>query len=177
MKSDFYNQIANSNAHRWQRDLNCETALANPLNLSELFEMSFAVSDINHFKACWALELVLEQKIELLLPYLDQFCAKVKLYKNDSALRSISKICWFISTSNSKLLKEQEQQLLESCLDWLIQNEKVATKVYAMRALYNFSKTHHWLVLELQTILTQDYAQHTAAYKAAAKDILKKLKK
>jgi hypothetical protein len=45
-----------------------------------------------------------------------------------------------------------------------------------MRALYNFGKKHLWINEELKMILSQDYPNHSAAYKAAAKDILKKLK-
>ena len=45
-----------------------------------------------------------------------------------------------------------------------------------MRTLYNFGKKHTWINEELKTILSQDYPNHSAAYKAAAKDILRKLK-
>ncbi len=177
MKSAFYQLVANSNAHRKQRDLNCETAMQSDNNLNELFEMAFSLSDENHFKACWTLELVLAKDISLLANNLDRFCITVSKYKNDSAIRSISKICMFLSNANQlSLTKKLEQQLIEACLDWLIQDKKVATKAYAMRALNNFSKEHKWVKDELQTILKQDYSKHSAAYKAAAKDILAKLK-
>lgn len=178
MKSTFYNQIVNSNAHRWQRDLNRDMALADEGHLLELFELAFDLSDKNHFKACWALELVLEQNLELILPHLDSFCNIISEYQLDPAIRPISKICLFISKSKTiELTEKQEQQLIETCLDWLIQDEKVAGKAYSMRALLNFSKKHIWMIPELQTILSQDYPNHSAAYKAAAKDVLRKLAK
>lgn len=178
MKSLFYIQIENCTAHRKSRDFICESAFINPNNLEDLFHLAFDISNKNHFKACWALELVLEKDIELITPYLDVFVNTVSKYENDSAKRPISKICMFLS--NSKLIKlseKQEQILSETCLDWLIKNEKVATKAYAIRALYNFSKKQHWIKDELKIILAQDYSLHSAAYKAVAKEILKKLNK
>lgn len=175
MKSSFYLQIENSTAHRHSRNELCEAALSSTKALKELFLFAFDIENKNHFKACWSLELVLEKNISLLVPHLATFIEKVKLYQHDSALRSISKICLFISKSTIvKVTKEQEQVLIEVCLDWLIQEEKVATKAYAIRALYNFSKNQPWLKEELCLILEQGYSSHSAAYKAVAKEVLKK---
>ncbi|WP_130734207.1 hypothetical protein [Flavobacterium sp. J27] len=176
MKSSFYLQIENSTAHRHSRDELCEVALSNTEALTELFLFAFDLKNKIHFKACWALELVLEKDINLLISHLTTFVEKVKLYHHDSALRSISKICLFISKSSTiQLTDKQEQILIETCLDWLIQEEKVATKAYAIRALYNFSKKKVWIKEELRTILEQDYSSHSAAYKAVAKEVLKKI--
>ena len=177
MKSSFYLQIENSTAHRHSRDELCERALSSKEALKELFLFAFDIENKNHFKACWSLELVLEKNISLLIPHLATFIEKVKLYQHDSALRSISKICLFISKSTIVVTKNQEQVLVEACLDWLIQEEKVATKAYAIRTLYNFSKNQPWIKEELRTILEQDYSLHSAAYKAVAKEVLKKINK
>ena len=175
MKSAFYIKIENSTAHRKSRDSICEFALNNSQNLEKLFDFALDLENKNHFKACWSLELVREKNILLIIPYLTLFCNTLSRYKHDSAIRSISKICLFISKSKQiELSDKQEQQIIETCMDWLIQDEKVATKAYAMRALHNFSKTHLWIRDELKVILTQDYSFHSAAYKAAAKDILNK---
>jgi hypothetical protein len=45
-----------------------------------------------------------------------------------------------------------------------------------MRTLFLFGKKYPWINEELKTILSQDYFKHSAAYQAAAKDILRKLK-
>lgn len=178
MKSEFYNQVVNSNAHRKQRELNRDMAFANEDYLKEIFELAFDLSDKNHFKACWALELILEEKLELINSYLDTFCQTISKYQLDPAIRPMSKICLFLSKSKTiPITENQEQQIIETCLDWLIQDEKVAAKAYSMRALLNFSKKHKWIISELQNILSQDYPNHSAAYKAAAKDVLKRLSK
>jgi hypothetical protein len=83
----------------------------------------------------------------------------------------------FLSKSKTiKLSESQETKIIETCLDWLIQDEKVAAKAYSMITLYNFGKKYSWINEELKTILSQDFFKHSAAYKAAAKDILRKLK-
>lgn len=177
MKSAFYQQIAQSNAHRHQRDQNCEAALASPQNCDALFALCFDLQDPHHFKACWALELVLEKNLSLIAPHLSDFCRMASQYRHDSAIRSVSKIVLFLAQKNTvELTPDQEEKLIETALDWLIQDEKVAAKAYAMRALYHFGKRHPWIHEQLKTILTQDYPHHSPAYKGAAKDLLKRLK-
>lgn len=175
-QTPFYLQLEKSTAHRHQREANCTLAIQNKAVLKELFSLSFTLSDKNHFKACWALELVLEKNINLLTPHLNTFCNTLAQYKHSSALRSISKICQFIVESKTIALTEQHENLItESCLDWLIGEEKVATKAYAMRTLYQIGHKYNWIHNELKIILPQDFSKHSPAYKACAKDILKRL--
>ena len=177
MESNFYQQLENSSASRKSRDSNCELALENPENLKTVFDLAFDLENKNHFKAWWCLELVLEKELLLINPYLDFFSATISKYKHNSAIRPISKISMLLAKAKSITLTEkQEKQIIETCLDWLIGEEKVATKAYAIRALYDFSKKHIWIKIELKTILTQDYPLHSYAYQAVAREILKKLK-
>lgn len=177
MNTAFYKLIEESTAHRLNREFIRDYVIQNPDKLQFLMEIAQNEKDKIHVKACWSLELIFELKLELLLPYLDDFISKIPFYKNDSAIRPASKICMFLSKSKTiKLAEVQETKIIETCLDWLIQDEKVAAKAYSMRALYNFGKKHPWIHEELKTILSQDYPNHSAAYIAAARDILKKLK-
>jgi hypothetical protein len=45
-----------------------------------------------------------------------------------------------------------------------------------MRGLYYLSKTNGWVIPELKQIISQDYPAQSSGYKAATRDILKKLK-
>jgi hypothetical protein len=75
------------------------------------------------------------------------------------------------------LTKNQEQKIIESCFDWLIlENVKVATKAYSIRALFELGKKNDWVYPELKRILTDDYVKYSAAYKAVAREIVKKIK-
>lgn len=177
MDQSFYKLIENSTAHRLNREFIRDYVVQNPDKLHFLMAIALNENDKIHIKACWSLELIFELKLALILPFLEDFISKMANYKNDSAIRPISKICLFLSKSKTiKLTENQENKIIENCLDWLIQDKKVASKAYSMRALYHFSKKHTWIGDELKMILSQDYPNHSSAYKAAAKDILKKLK-
>ena len=58
-----------------------------------------------------------------------------------------------------------------------VATEKVAAKVYVMKALFVLGKKYDWVHDELKTIISQDYSNHTAAYQAATRNLLKKLNK
>lgn len=179
MKTAFYNRIVNSTAHRPVRDELSGMVLKDESLLQELTGVAFDVTDINHYKACWILELVYEAKKEWIEKDIATLCNTLSSYKHDGAIRSISKICLFAVEQHYKkafITPKQIQQITEACFDWLIDpNGKVAAKAYAMRALYLLGKKQDWIYPELQQILQQDFAQHSAGYKAAAKDILKKI--
>jgi hypothetical protein len=181
-KDIFKKRVADSNALRPIRDRLSGLVLNDHALLPCLLDMVFDISDKNHHKACWILELVLEAKIEWLEPHLDIFCSVLPEFRSESALRSVSKICLFAVEHHKKhydfLNGLHYQQIIEACFDWLIKPEtKVATKAYAMRALYILGKNEDWIYPELQRILSEDAAKHSAAYIAAAKGILQRLNK
>lgn len=182
MDQYFYDRVANSTAHRPIRDELSGEVLKDIHLLPHLLSIALNIKDKNHHKACWISELVFEAKIDWLTPHLSTFCNALEGMKHEGALRSVSKICQFIMEYNKKfpgfVSGRQLQQITEACFDWLINPEgKVATKAYAMRTLYLIGKKEEWIFPELQIILTQDFPNHTAAYQAAAKDILKKINK
>jgi hypothetical protein len=177
MNSIFYNQIATSTAHRKSRDDNKNFIFENPECLDDLTKIAFNVKDKNHHKACWILELICEERMALFIPYLNEFCAALSKFKSDSAIRSMSKICLFLSNAKKyNLTKYQEEKIIETCLDWLIQTDKAANAAYAMRTLYNLGKKHNWVNEELKALLTRDLSNQTPGYCFAVKDILKRLK-
>jgi hypothetical protein len=177
MNSEYYNQIAKSTAHRKSRDYNKDFLFCNPDYLKHLLDIALNVKDKNHHKACWILELLCEEKMALFLSFLDDFCETLSHYKNDSAIRSISKICLFLSNSKKySLTEKQEEMIIETCLDWLIESNKAANVAYAMRTLYNLGKKHHWVHGELKVLLQRECGHQTPGYKSAVKDILKRLK-
>ena len=183
MNAQLYKNIANSTAHRASRDENAKIILDDQSLLADLLQFIFDIQDKNHHKACWILELVLEQDIEWLSPFLDVFCEKLPQFSHESAVRSISKICMFAVVEQQRkirfggnfLTEKQQQQIAESCFDWLIGNFKVATKAYAARALFVSGKTSDWIYPELSIVLENDFGKHSAAYKAVAREILKVL--
>jgi hypothetical protein len=177
MKSPFYHKITSGKALKSFREGNKNYVLDNLSYMEELTNIAFTVSDKNHHKAFWVIELICEEYCELFNPFINEFCTLLSFYKEPHTKRPVSRICMFIAKNKGiTLSKKQEKLIIENCLDWLITNEKIAVKVYAMRALYYLSKTNEWVIPELKQIISQDYPAQSAGYKAATRDILKKLK-
>lgn len=181
MITEMFTKIDQSNAGRKSRITVSNFAIKKDENLAELAAIAFTISHENHVKAFWSLELVCEKKLKLFIKHLDAFCAVLPKIKEDSAVRPATKICMFLAKSNHRkngvsLSKEQEHIIIENLIDRLIQDEKVAAKVYAMKALFVFGKKYNWIHEELKPIITQDAYNHSAAYQASTRNILKKLK-
>jgi hypothetical protein len=166
---------------RENRQILADEVLLNPSLLIELVPLCFQISDTNSPKACWILELFCYQKLEELNPYLDYFCSNIKLLISESAIRPMAKVCQLVVISHFKkkeiqLTEHQLQAITEACFDWLITDTKVASKCYAIRTLYLLGSQFDWIHLELKVILEKDYANHSAAYRAVSREILKKIK-
>jgi hypothetical protein len=179
MKTDLVSKISQSTAHRKSRVSLSNFIIRHENLLNEFIEIAFDIENENHVKAFWSLEFVCEKKLKLFVPYIDLFCEVLPKLKVDSAIRPATKICMFLAKSNHRkngisLTQEQEHNLIEALIDRLIQDEKVAAKVYAMKALFVFGKKYDWVQEELKTIISQDYSNHSAAYQAATRNLLKK---
>lgn len=179
MKTELIEKLNNSNVHRNSRMQVCAFAIENNLT-DALIEIAFDKSNKNHFKAFWALEFVCETKLPLFTNSVGKFCEILASVKNDSAARSATKIGMFLAKSNHSkkeiiLTETQEKRLIESSLDRLIQDEKVVSKVYAMKTLFILGKKHKWIHEQLRPIISQDAFQHSYAYQANARTILKKI--
>ncbi|MEZ4787350.1 MAG: hypothetical protein R2790_05605 [Flavobacterium haoranii] len=174
-------KLSESDAHRASRMSACNYVIRKE-KINELTQIAFNLSHKSHVMAFWTLEFVCEKKLKMFVPFIDSFCTTLSLLKDDSAIRPATKICYFLAKSNHRkngisLSHEQEHNLIENLIDRLIQDEKVAAKVYCMKALFVFGKKYDWINNELKEILVQDFPNHSAAYKSASRNLLKKLNK
>ncbi|HMI07705.1 MAG TPA: hypothetical protein VK528_09185 [Flavobacterium sp.] len=184
MDANLYQQIEKSTAHRPSRDFNANLIFENPELLGDLIHVALDTKDKNHDKACWILELVIEKNPDWLSPYLKIFCKALPDFIQEGAIRSVSKICWFAAMNHLRKLKSGEnflsekqlKQLTEACFDWLIGDTKVAAKAYSMRALFEIGKLQDWIYPQMRSVLETGYPEHSPAYRAAAKDLLRKMK-
>lgn len=181
MITEMFTKIDQSTAHKKSRVTVSNFAIKNSSNLSELIAIAMDISHKNHVKAFWSLELVCNKKLKLFAPYIDLFCVILSKLVDDSAVRPATKICMFLAKSNHRkngieLSKEQEHIIIENLIDRLIQDEKVAAKVYSMKALFILGKKYNWIYEELKSIITEDAYKHSAAYQSCTRNILKKLK-
>ena len=182
MKTDLVSKIDQSTAHKKSRVYVSNYIIRNEDLLSEFIAIAFDIQNKNHVKAFWSLELVCEKKLKLFVPYIDLFWEVLPKLKDDSAVRPATKICMFLANSNHRkngisLTQEQEDNIIEALIDRLIQDEKVAAKVYAMKGLFVLGRKYDWVHEELKTIIEQDYSNHSAAYQASTRNLMKKLNK
>jgi hypothetical protein len=179
--TEFQKKLEYVTGHRANRQKYADEVLNNPELFPELVRLSFQVSDKNASKAFWILEFVCYQKLEWLEDHLDFFCSNIKKLKDESAIRPAAKICQLLILSHYKkkaitLLEKHLEEITESSFDWLINDVKVAPKAYSMRTLYVLGQHYDWIHPELKTIITKDFPNHSPAYKAVAKEVLKKIK-
>jgi hypothetical protein len=179
--TEFQKKLESVTGHRVNRQKHADEVLANTELFPDLIRLCFQISDKNSSKACWILEFVCYQKLELLEDHLDFFCSHIKELKDESAIRPAAKICQLLVLSHYKkkeiqLSEKHLEEIIESSFDWLINDIKVAPKAYSMRTLYLLGQQHDWIHPELKTIITKDFPNHSAAYKAVAKEVLKKIK-
>jgi hypothetical protein len=184
MSSELQTKLNYLKAYRENRLLVAQDVLENPSLFKELVSICFSPLDKNNHKACWILEFVSYEELIWLQPHLDFFCSNLKILKDESSIRPIAKVVQLLVKShykkgeNSILLSESNlQDCIEASFDWLINDVKVATKAYSIRTLYVLGNHYDWIHPELQIILNKDYADHSAAYKAVAKEVLKKIEK
>lgn len=158
--------------------------IEHPENFEFLLKTCFQVDDDNSFKAAWVLELVCIKKPEIVYPHLDIFITEMPNVYKHQAVRPLAKICEVVLTlyykklhlpTRTVLTKTHLEKLTEICFDWLISNQKVAAKAYAMQCLFLLGKDFKWIHPELKIILEKDFANEQPAFQARAKHILKKL--
>lgn len=179
-----YKELESVSASRNSRKAVARYFIGNDKNLKQLISLVFKIDDPVSVRAGWVLDMVAEEDITLMLPFLDYFAAGVGTVENESAIRPLARISEKILTSifsasmagsNCLLDDQQHEQLLTAAFKWLIGPHKTATKAYAMRCLYYLGKKDPWVHEELRAILKQHYTGESSGYKARARDTLRKL--
>ena len=170
------------NAKRIYRDKAAEDILDDLDLIPKLIDKIYDIEDPLHIKAAWVLELVCLEHIMLLSPYIHQFINGMSILKHESALRPVSKVCslwsaYYFSESPSDLFlsKQDKEQIISCNFDWLIEDHKVATQVYAMDTLKLWGDKVNWIHQELKSVLQKDADAGSSGYKAHARKILKNL--
>ncbi len=80
------------------------------------------------------------------------------------------------NTIKNTLTPIYQERIIETYFDWMITNQKVAVKAFAMSSLYLLGQNNDWVHPELIMILERDFNSESAAFKARARHILKKIK-
>ena len=151
-----------------------------------LIEIAFDYNDDTSIKAAQILEVACEQRMDWIAYNLPYFTENIAYLRNESAIRPAAKICNLIAQEvDSKfdspikviVTKEQIEQMIETCFDWLVKDTKVASKAHAMEALYFLGNQMNWIHYELKLIIERDIDSESTAYSTRATKILEKLAK
>ena len=176
MDEDFKSRIEKSNASSFSRNYFKNAVLNQTYTLLDLLELATDLSNKNNYKAIWIIELIAEENTTILSNHLSVLISKAPHYSNQSAIRGMSRILYFISTSPVLKLDDlQKNNLIEICLDWFIGNQKVACKAYALKTLTHFRNQFPWLKTTIQDLIEKEYTQQSAGYQAAAREALSKI--
>lgn len=175
----FKMQLENLKAYRKDREQLAAIAIEEQ-RISELLSYCKMYDDSIAYKAAWTLEMVCIADLTLLYPHLDIFFDLLPKSYQDQAVRPFGKICEMLCEAYYKkksapLKKEHRERITEVCFDWLISNQKVACKAYAMQCLFYLGTEFDWIYPELKIILEKDFTSEKPAFKARARHILKKL--
>ncbi|MFD1615247.1 adenylosuccinate lyase [Gelatiniphilus marinus] len=183
---ELYNELSHVNHSREKRLYYANLVINNPGLISKLLEIMLWVDDKASPRAAWVFEFMCKKNIDAIIPYLDTFTENMHKVHIDSAVRPVAKICEFLATAyysktendiQTALTETHKERIIEVCFDYMINDEKVAPKAYSMSTLFLLGKEYDWVYPELSRILEDDFHKQSAAFKARARHILKKIKK
>lgn len=181
-----YEKLSVMSALRVNRQSNAELIINNPRLIPKVIDTVFMVDDPTSCRAAWVLEFACGINLKTIYPYLDVYLDHIHKVHLDSAVRPVAKICeLLIAAYYSKkehaikgiLKPEHKEKIIECCFDWMINDEKIAPKAYAMNSLYLLGKEIDWIHPELITILERDYKSQSKGYQARARQLLKLMKR
>lgn len=183
-KTELYRELNHVDATRDCRTKYANLVVDNPHLFKPLLDIVFMVDDKLSSRAAWIFEFVCTKDLNFIRPHLEEFTSSMSKVHLDSSVRPVAKVTEMIVTNyyekktsaiKDVLSHQQRERIVEACFDWLIQEEKVAVKVYSMSSLWLLGNEFDWIHDELRLILQRAYTNQTAAYKARAKHVLKKL--
>ena len=176
-KAQWADKVALISARLEERKALGNEILKNPECVSYSLELIKQQDSLLATNASYGLDIELRKRIELLQPDLSLFLEVLDLNKIETVSRILAKICELLTAASIKkktivLNASEQQQIIARCFDWLITNEKVAVKVFAMQSIYNLKDTKPWIQDELKAQLTLQYDSSTAAFKSRASKLL-----
>ena len=181
-----YQELNYVNHSREKRLYYANLVIANPDLIPKLLDILFKVDDKISPRAAWVFEFMCDQKLDAVIPYLDRFTEHIGKVHLNSAVRPVAKVCEYLIVAyyakmdnriKSELLPRHRKRIIEACFDWMINDEKIAPKAYAMNSLFLLGHDYDWIHPELVMILECDYQMQSSGFKARARHILKKIKK
>gem|GEM_PF-5933401 len=152
-----------------------QLVLSKPTYIDMIFKMAMDSTCKNHHKACWILELILIDDPSLIHHHINTFCHSLSNIKHESAKRPMAKIAFqLVSSSEFHLNASQENLILETALEWLISQTKIATQCYALDILSELSATYPELLEISRSIIDQRYATSKPSFQRRSEKFVRR---
>ncbi|MDO1500957.1 adenylosuccinate lyase [Winogradskyella maritima] len=183
-EAELYEALNYVNHSREKRSYYAQMILNNLELVAPLLNILFTVDDKVSCRAAWVFEYACSADISISHRHLDYFTENINRVHLDPAVRPVAKVCELLIANHYKakavtpnvLSLDHRERITEACFDWMISDQKVAVKAYSMSTLYQLGREFDWIHPELLIILERDFAKESAAFKARARHIIKRLK-
>lgn len=136
------------------------------------------------FNASWTFDHLMRKNLSLILPFFDDFTAKLGELRTESCIRAMAHICEMVCIAYFKkkdplfvrnITDNQLERMMTVCFDWLIGPMNMAPKMFSMTSLYYLGMKFDWVHPELMLILEDSFAKGSTGYQNRAKKTLDKL--
>ncbi len=156
--------------------------LKNPLWVSILLKNMSNIDDENSNFSARIFELACKEKLEIVLPFLDEFCNLLGKVKFDGVVRPCSKICELLMITyylrnniyyRNLITDSHLEKIIEAGFDWMITDKSIAIQAYSMQTLYLLGTKYDWIHKELALLIEKDIPNGSTGYKNRGRKVLK----
>lgn len=155
---------------RTQMDKIAKAVGDDPKEFKKIIGIIYTEKDPLPKRAAWLLEVIIRKNPDLVKPYIKLFIDSV-LKVEDPIKRGI-----FRALGDQKIPEKLKGKTLDICFEVMLSADRpVAVKVFAMEVAGNIAKEHPELIRELKTVIEDQWEKNTAAFRARARMVLKKL--
>ncbi len=159
---------------RRNTDMVANIILQRPELFSELMDHFLRGDEPVNRRAAWVVDIVSEQRPDLLTPYLDPIAIAMQDFQHDALKRHALRILARSPLPGHELLGE----VINLCFEWLTSPEiPAAPKVFCMELLYRISENEPDLKKELADSIEWRIQEETPGVKNRGTKMLRKLYK
>src|SRR5690348_12579109 len=94
--------IAQTTGYKISRQATADFIIVHHELMDDFMQICFEIQNPDHYKGCWAMELIAYKKLNYFQEYLDLICSKSKILTNESAIRPLSKIIFLLIEAHYK---------------------------------------------------------------------------
>lgn len=154
--------------------------IARPEGLPSLIDAMFTADYPHNFYQAWIWDGVIRKDPNTALPFLSSVFSRMGNADSEGVIRILAKTCEIASSSPinpsdesaGSLSFSDKQLLIDACFAWLQGKHKVATRVFAITALWNLRKEEDWIEEALRNEVNRQLPASSAGFRNRALKIL-----